>query len=245
MNKKKKLSVITVCYNASEVIEKTILSVLSQDQSLFEYLIIDGKSTDATLSICNKYSQYLSIYSEKDNGIFDAMNKGINIADGEWIIFMNAGDVFYDKDVLSNIFNQEIPNDIGFIFGDTYLSKSKKQKMTPFVFSKRKLASMGICHQSIFVRTKLAKKHLFDLNYKVAADYNMIRTIHKEGWNYLYTYNPVSIFDTTGYSSHNRITQFKEIAKICSQNHTLNYFLQMAFLKIKLALKLFIQYRSL
>ena len=244
MNAKKKLSVITVCYNASDIIERTIQSVISQDQSLFEYIIIDGKSTDATINICQQYSQYLSIYSEKDNGIFDAMNKGVNIANGEWIIFMNAGDVFYDKDVLSSIFYQNIPNDIGFIFGDTYLNKSKKQKMTSFVFSKKKLTSMGICHQSIFVRTELAKNKLFDLNYKVAADYNMIRTIYKEGWGYLYTNNPVSIFDTNGYSSHNRITQFEEVAKICKQNDTLIYFLQMIFLKIKLALKQLINYRK-
>lgn len=237
MNGQKKLTIITVCYNASDVIEKTILSVLSQNKNLFEYLIIDGKSTDSTLNICKKYSEYLSIYSEKDNGIFDAMNKGIKLAKGEWIIFMNAGDLFYNENVLNNVFNQKFSDKIGFIFGDTYLNNSTKQKMTPFVFNKRKLSSMGICHQSIFVRTKLAQNNLFDLNYKVAADYNMIRKIYEAGWGYLYINTPISIFDTTGYSSQNRIRQLDEVAMICGQTQSITYHFQRFYLKFKLKIK--------
>lgn len=100
-----KISVITVCYNAVDTLEKTIQSVLEQTYHNIEYIIIDGGSTDGTVEIIHRYVDYLAYWvSEPDRGIYDAMNKGIERATGEWVNFMNAGDYFYNYDVISNVF---------------------------------------------------------------------------------------------------------------------------------------------
>lgn len=94
-----KISVITVCYNAVDTLEKTIQSVLEQTYHNIEYIIIDGGSTDGTVEIIHRYVDYLAYWvSEPDRGIYDAMNKGIERATGEWVNFMNAGDYFYNYD---------------------------------------------------------------------------------------------------------------------------------------------------
>lgn len=96
-----RVSVITVCYNAVSAIQRTILSVLSQTYENIEYIIIDGKSTDGTLAIIKKYESRIAFWlSEPDNGIYDAMNKAIDKATGEWVLFMNADDEFVDNKVV-------------------------------------------------------------------------------------------------------------------------------------------------
>ena len=99
------ISVVTVCYNAVNDIEKTIMSVLGQTYKNIEYIIIDGGSIDGTIDIINKYKEHISLFvSEPDKGIYDAMNKGLMKANGQWINFMNAGDTFASNSVISNIF---------------------------------------------------------------------------------------------------------------------------------------------
>ena len=120
------ISIITISYNAANTIERTILSIINQTYSNIEYIIEDGKSKDGTLDIVNKYKHQISaIYSEKDKGIFDAMNKALHRSTGEWIIFMNAGDTFHNNEVISNIFETQIPKEISVIYGDVYFITSK------------------------------------------------------------------------------------------------------------------------
>ena len=116
------ISVVTICYNAKNDLEKTILSVLSQTYQDIEYIIIDGGSTDGTVDIIHKYSERLFYWiSEPDKGIYDAMNKGMDRATGSWINFMNAGDTFCDNEVIKNIFGYNDLSDYSVFYGDCYV----------------------------------------------------------------------------------------------------------------------------
>ena len=118
------ISIITVAYNASNTIETTILSVVNQTYPNIEYIIIDGGSTDGTIDIIKKYESKITKWiSEPDKGIYDAMNKGINLARGEWINFMNCGDSFYENNTLQVISDTIINSkDINVIYGNSIIS---------------------------------------------------------------------------------------------------------------------------
>ena len=117
------ISIITVVFNGEKYLEQTIQSVINQTYDNVEYIIIDGGSTDGTVDIIKKYEGQIDYWiSEEDDGIYDAMNKGINLASGEWINFMNAGDIFYDEKVLNTIYiNPKLFQEIDFIYSDTVL----------------------------------------------------------------------------------------------------------------------------
>lgn len=146
-----KISVVTVCYNAADTIERTMLSVLNQTYHDIEYIIIDGGSTDGTVDIIRKYADKIAYWaSEPDKGIYDAMNKGIKVATGEWINFMNAGDIFCDKNVLTNIFSTGSVTEYSFLFSDYYVYEKGKIIKIRASYEKGQLL-----HQSIIYKRKL------------------------------------------------------------------------------------------
>lgn len=179
--RKYKISIITICFNAEKDIEKTLVSVIGQDYKNKEYIIIDGQSKDGTLDIIKKYEKYYSkLVSEPDKGIFDAMNKGLNYASGDWVIFMNAGDCFYDKKVLSKIFEQKDYKGKIIIYGNTqYLRKTSNDieiaNEPQYIYR-----NMPTSHQSFFIRLSDAKEIEFDTRLKFAADYKMIYSLYKK-----------------------------------------------------------------
>ena len=119
---KDKISIITICYNCASDLERTIKSVLAQTYSQIEYIIVDGGSTDHTPQILEKYKDCIEcIISESDDGIYDALNKGIRQASGEWILCLNAGDVLRNSDIVTDIFSNEIPDHISFLYSDYVL----------------------------------------------------------------------------------------------------------------------------
>lgn len=147
-----KISIITVCYNAADEIERTIQSVIEQTFHDYEYIIVDGASKDSTMDIVDQYSNRIhKIVSEPDNGIYDAMNKGTRIANGEWMIFMNAGDLFSDNRVLENVFADCYPDTIQCLYSDVYMPDSKGNwSVCPLFFE-----NGGLIHQSTIYRRKL------------------------------------------------------------------------------------------
>ncbi len=223
---KRKISVVTVTYNCRSVIEDTINSVLMQDYSNKEYVIIDGSSTDGTLEIIKKMALGKCIFvSEKDKGIFDAMNKSLDYVTGDYVIFMNAGDRFVNNHVLSDVF-REYNGDDDLIYGDTYvltkygyrLKKANpiycKETQTPrdFVF-----LGQGICHQSLFTRTTTLRKERFNLDYPLGADYDTTARVYKNGNHHLkYCEVPVAVFDDRegGVSHYKEVQVFKERIKM-------------------------------
>ena len=161
------ISIITVSFNAEKTIESTILSVINQTYPNIEYIIIDGGSTDNTIEIIKKYEHRISYWtSEPDKGIYDAMNKGVKIATGKWINFMNSGDTFYNNNIISRIFNKiDDYNQYSAIYGDTEFIFSNKNKIVTRKATKL-YKIMPSCHQSIFCLSEKLKMHNFNLKYK-------------------------------------------------------------------------------
>lgn len=211
MYQRTKVTIITVTYNAQDCLEQTILSVINQTYPNIEFIIIDGDSSDKTIDIIKKYESHIDLWiSEKDQGIYDAMNKGIEFANGEWINFMNAGDLFADKDTISKVFDKDYLS-YDYIYGDR-INKDDVgffyEKAYPFFLQKKQNCPWkGICHQSTFVRKAMAQRHKYSLKYKYAGDYEMMYNIYKDGGAFLYRPIAVAIYNQTeGFS----ITGFRK-----------------------------------
>jgi glycosyltransferase involved in cell wall biosynthesis len=170
-----KISIITVCYNAASIIEKTILSIINQQNHYdIEYIIIDGGSDDGTVDVISKYSS--SIYywvSEKDNGIYDAMNKGITVATGEFVIFINADDVLLN--IPLNDLEYVIKNDMDGVCG---CIEAEKGEIIKPVFDWRIKLRNRLPHQALFYRKRVMD--LYDLSWKIVADYNLNLRLYNE-----------------------------------------------------------------
>lgn len=177
------ISVVTVCFNAEKEIEKTVASVLSQNYDNYNYYIIDGNSTDKTLEIVETVSaNYLFkpvIISEPDKGIYNAMNKATDLIDGEWIIFMNAGDQFYDDDVLRDFSLSD--NKADFVYGDSCYINQGGSFMVKAGEIGQIRDKMPFCHQAIFNKTEVLRKLRFDESYRICADYDCYQRAFKEG----------------------------------------------------------------
>lgn len=217
------ISIVTVTYNASSVLEGTILSVLSQSYANIEYIIIDGGSTDETIDIIKKYEDRISYWvSEPDKGIYDAMNKGIELASGQWINFMNAGDSFCNKDVLQNLL-MYLDGKVDVIYGDTYLLKNEGKILKKrYPFSKIE-KHMPFCHQSSFVKTELLKEIPFDVSYKYAADYAFFYNLYKNNKPFLFIDLAIANYDTYGSSSLNHDACMIEYARVRGVENSLKF----------------------
>ena len=213
----KKITIVTVCYNTVESIEKTILSVVNQTYQNVEYIIIDGGSMDGTVDIIKKYAGNIAYWvSEPDNGIYEAMNKGIAKATGDYINFMNAGDYFVNNHVLTDIVESIQKDCVDVVFGNVvYLIDGTyyEEEARPFYGNHIK-HSMGFCHQSCFVKTDMAKRFPFDLKYRLAADYNMIMNISRNHGTFNHVNMPVAYYDMNGVSEHLRLQHETEVFAI-------------------------------
>jgi glycosyltransferase involved in cell wall biosynthesis len=163
------VSIITAVYNGNAAIEKTIKSVVNQNYPNFEYLVIDGGSTDGTVETLKKYNNVIDYWvSEPDKGVYDALNKGIDLAKGEWLYFLGADDRLADEDVLSFIFSK--PPKSKMLYGNVVWGKTGR--IYDGKFSKMKLCYKNICHQAIFYHRDLFRiLGKFELNYPFWADY--------------------------------------------------------------------------
>ena len=197
-----KLSIITVSFNCISEIENTILSVINQDYPNIEYIVIDGGSTDGTVEIIRKYSDRITKWvSEPDKGIYDAMNKGILMATGEWVTMRNCGDYFAERDSLSKLFAEPVDDSVDFVCGGAYRITDLGYHL---VFSKdiaKNNYHMKVVHPATFVRTSWHKQCLFDTRFRVAADFNLVYNSMKAGRKFLYRDIPIVIFPSGGYSS--------------------------------------------
>lgn len=182
-----KVSIITVCYNSEKTIEQTIKSICDQSYSNFEYIIVDGKSTDKTLEIVEKYRDVLGdrlrVVSEKDKGIYDAMNKGIGMATGELIGIINSDD-YYENDAIEKMvsgYNDNHTNPFTVYYGGTAIIKDGKT--LPLVYSDHnQLEKEMISHPSCFVtKATYEEMGVFNLKYPCVADYDLMLRYSRSG----------------------------------------------------------------
>jgi len=207
------ITVLTVVRNGEKTLEETVLSVINQTYTNLEYIIVDGASNDGTLDIIKKYEDRIDYWiSEPDNGIYYAMNKGIDLTTGEWINFMNSGDSFCTNEIIENIFGVGRNSDV--IFGDCIADdKIAKAYITAGTLEEMK-KNKPFCHQSMFVKTSIQKKYKFNCKYKYCADYDFVKLIYEN--KVLFEYIPISIslFDCGGMSITNSVMAYKENALI-------------------------------
>ena len=215
----KKISIIVVSLNTVDSFIKTIDSITSQTNQNYEIIVIDGGSTDGTIEEIAKRKKFFSFYSiEKDDGIYDAMNKGIDHIKTDWTIFLNSGDVFYNNHILNKIINLcVLKNDI--IFSNTIVNNSNlKYVVTSKQFNKNTIV-MPFCHQSSIVKTSLLKSYKFNTKYSLSSDFNFFLECFIQGNNFLYFNNIISIVKSEGISDNQRQKVFSENLEILNKKN--------------------------
>jgi len=223
-----KISIITVCYNAGKTIEKTIQSVLSQTYENIEYIIIDGMSKDNTLEIIKKYRHKISkLVSEKDQGMYDALNKGVSLATGDIVGILNADDVFASNNIVTEIGNSFKNSDVDAIIADVaFINKggniirsysSKHWNPNKFVWGFMPPHPSFYCKRALFSRLGYYRS-----DFQIAADYELlIRFIYKSKIKYIYLPLLLVLMNVGGKSTNgikSNIVINKEIKYACELN---------------------------
>ncbi|MCR4717330.1 MAG: glycosyltransferase [Lachnospiraceae bacterium] len=224
-----KVSVITVSYKAANIIEKTIQSVISQDYPYIEYIIVDGGSTDGTVDIIKKYNDRINIWvSEPDKGIYDAMNKGVKMATGDWIMFLNAGDFYHSHDVLTR-FIREIDEDTTVAYGLIHYFTHKKEFDMEYIPLEQMAYLDPIPHPATMTRLSYHKAHLFDTSFRSSGDYDFFyRAFYDECVKFQYIPIIITDYDNSeGISKDNSDLIWKENKRVWSRHATFHLKMKM------------------
>lgn len=198
-----KISVITVNYNNIDGLKATIESVVGQSYKNVEYIVIDGGSCDGSEDLIQSHRErFAYAVSEKDKGIYNAMNKGLSASTGDYVIFMNSGDVFFDSNVILTVFkDREVGADV--IYGSTICKEGEKgylQHPLPLDCLVKKKTS-PICHQSAFIKGELMRSWGYNEKYKILADYDFFYSCYRQGLRFEKVTKIISIYDKTGFSA--------------------------------------------
>lgn len=223
-----KFSIITVTYNAAKVLEDTIQSIVTQTYKNMEYIIVDGGSTDGTLDIIRKYREHIhTVISEPDKGLYDAMNKGIKQATGDYLCFLNAGDGLHEDDTLQlmvhSITGNQLPD---VLYGETEIVDSNghflhKRRLSPpeRLTWKSFKKGMLVCHQAFFAHRDLAEP--YDLQYRFSADFDWCIRIMKKAENLHNTHITIIDYLNEGMTTQNHKASLKERFRIMAKHYGL------------------------
>lgn len=221
-----KFSVITVCYNAEATLEDTIQSVISQTYHHVEYIIVDGASKDRTMDIVNRYRERISVVvSEPDKGLYDAMNKGIRLATGDYLCFLNAGDSFHEDDTLQqmvhSIHTLQLPD---VLYGETELVdheghflRMRRLQAPEHLTWKSFRQGMLVCHQAFFARRDLVMP--YDLRYRFSADFDWCIKIMKQSKVLHNTHLTLIDYLSEGMTTRNHKASLKERFRIMVRHY--------------------------
>lgn len=205
-NLKRTVSIVTVCFNAAEELEHTIRSVLAQENCEIEYIIKDGGSTDGTKALVERYLPQLEalknfvFVSEKDAGLYDAMNIATNMAREDYVQFLNSGDCLVDKDTIAFVEHGDFEGDL--LYGDMiqvcegrqHLRKANPDTVADFP------KQITFSHQALFIRTDIMQELLYDTRYPICADYEFFQRAYACGKRYRYIDRPICYFQLGGIS---------------------------------------------
>ena len=192
-------SIVTVTFNAEDTIEETIGSIIRQDYKNFEIILVDGLSTDRTVSraqtVLEESGIFYRILVEKDSGIFDAMNKGVAVSNGKWLLFINSGDELYDRNTLSSLMPR-LSGGRGYYYGGVNIRYSNRESFSAYPSARINYSfGMGFCHQGMIISAALLKKQPYSMQYKLAADYCFV--LWCESNNITYEYIPLLVATIT------------------------------------------------
>lgn len=209
------LSIITVNLNNRDGLQKTIDSILSQTWTDYEWIVIDGGSTDGSRELVEKYREHFAYWcSEPDKGVYNAMNKGIAMANGEYLNFMNSGDVFYAKDTLQHFFSKDGKGDI--LYGD-WIDKYHHDELLREIPEDKldeTLWHQNICHQAMFIKRDLLKEKGYDESMKILADWHWNTQMYLSGKTFHWVQVVVCRYDMYGMSRENTPLNAEECKKV-------------------------------
>ena len=229
------ITVITVVLDAKLNLEKTIRSVAEQDYSKLEYIIIDGGSTDGSVEIIQQYSSIVSNWlSEKDKGIYSAMNKGVRMASGEWICFLNAGDIFVDSGIVGKVADaiSLLPEQPDIVYGNILIWKPAHGFIERIAQSPQNSHRMYFCHQSAFVQLVLLRQYPLDEQYTLSSDLKFFKQCYYNNKQHVRLDFPIVIYDTFGLSNIDRERGLRENISIIKE-------MDRGWVKFKFLLRLY------
>ena len=209
-----KISIVTVVFNEEARIRRTVESVINQTYNNIEYIIIDGKSTDNTIQIIKNFQNGISrLISEPDKGIYDAMNKGLDISSGDRVLFLNAGDQLYDNHIISSIITFLMErNQCALIYGNVLLKgRNRILKSLPINYINKVMVTN---HQACFFNREIHKEYYYNLNYKIAADYEVIFKMFKNKEEFAIIDKVISIVEPNGVADSNRLLTYCEYYQV-------------------------------
>lgn len=223
-----KISIITVCYNATNTIRRTLESVSAQTYEHIEYIVIDGASKDNTLQLVAELAPQAQVYSEPDKGIYDAMNKGLAVSTGEYVWFMNAGDALPNNhivtDIVARIEEHDIRPDV--VYGDCELIDDKgvslglRRLRPPHDLNWRSfIGGMLVCHQSFVARRELCPP--YNMSYRFSSDVDWCIRVMKEARSYLRMDEPLSLYLHEGATTANHRRSLLERFQVMRQHYGL------------------------
>ncbi len=220
-----KLSIITIVYNNVRDIERTLQSVLNQTYPNIEYLVIDGASNDGTLEILKKYESRLSkLITEKDEGIYDAMNKGLAAATGDYVLFMNSGDELYAPDTVQKVFATAEDADIYYgeteMYDENWQSLGRRRHQAPAKFTWKSFRlGMSVSHQAIYIRRSLTEA--YDLQYQLSSDIDWVIRAAKKAKKIVRVEAYVAKYLVGGMSKKRHVQSLKERFAIFTKHYGL------------------------
>ena len=240
-----KFSIIVVSLNTKADLIKTFNSIFKQKYKKYEIIVIDGLSSDGSIEYIRKLkNKNICKIIARDKGIYDAMNKGIKKAKNKWTIFLNSGDTFYNSFTLLNVKKliEKKPNS-DLIIGKNVLADEIKS-MTKFKEMDENTTHSVFSHQSIYFKTQLLKKRNFDIKFKIAADFDLLKYFYKKKFVFGYCDNILSISKPRGISDKMRFIAHKEFYLICKKYNkdkllTLKYYLTLIYISFTKTVKIF------